>query len=85
MNEWIARGDEKSKDAAAWAKLPAFDHAKWYQEELERREEERLQVFLDPEPEMEEGAPIRVKVGVTMRLDLPIVADFRSARQQLAG
>lgn len=77
VNKWIARGDEKSKDAAAWAKLPAFDHAKWYQEELERQEEERLQVFLGPEPEVEEGVPIRVKVRVSMRLDLLIVADFQ--------
>lgn len=79
INKWIARGDEKSRDAAAWARLPAFDHAKWYQEELERQEEERLQVFLGPEPEVEEGAPIRVKVRVSMRLGPLIVADIRTS------
>ncbi|KAF3040941.1 hypothetical protein E8E12_007922 [Didymella heteroderae] len=60
VNNWIGRGDEKSKDAAAWAKLPAFDHTKWYQEELERQEEERRQLFLGPEPEHQEGEPIVV-------------------------
>ena len=77
VNKWIARGDEKSREAAAWAKLPAFDHAKWYQEELERQEEERLQVFLGQEPEVEEGAPIRVKVCVSILLDFLIVTDVQ--------
>lgn len=64
VNKWIARGDEKSKDAAAWAKLPAFNHAQWYQEELERQEEERLELFLGPEPEEQEDEPVRVRVGI---------------------
>jgi hypothetical protein len=62
VNKWIARGDEKSKEAAAWAKLPAFNHAQWYQEELERQEEERLQLFLGREPKEQENEPVRVKV-----------------------
>lgn len=63
VNKWIARGDEKSKDAAAWAKLPAFNHAQWYQEELERQEEERLEQYLGPEPEQQENEPEREKVS----------------------
>lgn len=62
VNKWIKRGDEKSKDAAAWAKLPAFNHDQWYREELERREHDRLELFLGPEPEEQEDEPVRVKV-----------------------
>ena len=62
VNKWIARGDEKSKDAAAWAKTPAFNHAQWYQEELERQENERMEFFLGPVPEAQEGEPMRPKV-----------------------
>lgn len=64
VNKWIARGDEKSKDAATWAKLPAFNHAQWYQDELERQEEERLELFLGPEPEEQEDEPVRVRIGI---------------------
>lgn len=68
VNKWIARGDKQSRDAAAWAKLPAFDHAKWYQEELERQEEERLQIYLGPEPKAKEGEPILLKVSLSIHL-----------------
>ncbi|KAF2631906.1 hypothetical protein BU25DRAFT_454288 [Macroventuria anomochaeta] len=70
INKWIARGDEKSTDAAAWAKTPAFNHAQWYQEELERQEEERMEYFLGPEPESQEGEPVRVKITMSWPEDL---------------
>ena len=63
VNKWIARGDEKSKDAAAWAKIPAFNHAQWYQEQLEQMEAEKMEFFLGAIPDVQEGEHVRPKVG----------------------
>lgn len=62
VNKWIARGDQKSKDASAWAKTPAFNHAQWYQERLEQLEDERMEFFLGPIPDDQEGDPARERV-----------------------
>lgn len=62
INKWIARGDEKSKDAAAWAKTPAFNHSQWYQEQLEQMEDERMEFFLGPIPDEHDGDPVRERV-----------------------
>ena len=63
INRWIARGDEKSKDSAAWAKTPAFNHAQWYREQLEQIEDEKMEFFLGPIPDVQEDEPVRPKVG----------------------
>lgn len=65
INRWIARGEQKSKDSSAWAKTPAFNHAQWYQEELERREEERMEGFLGSVPDMREDEPVWPKVSIS--------------------
>src|SRR5690242_10864341 len=62
VNKWIARGGEKSKDSSAWAKTPAFNHDKWYQEQLERNEDERMEFFLGPVPDAQPGDPVRESV-----------------------
>lgn len=64
LNTWIAQGSQKSKDSSAWAKTPAFNHAQWYQEQLEQMEDESLEYFLGPTPEVQEGAPVRPKVRI---------------------
>lgn len=62
INKWIARGDQKSKESSAWAKTPAFNQAQWYQEKLEQMEEEQMEFFLGPIPEVQGGEPMRPKV-----------------------
>lgn len=62
INKWIARANEKSTDAAAWAKMPAFNHDEWYQEILQQEEEEHSERFLGPVPAVQEGEPMRQKV-----------------------
>ena len=65
LNKWIARGDQKSRGSSAWAKTPAFNHDQWHQEQLELLEEERMEFFLGPIPDAQEGEPMRPKVGLT--------------------
>lgn len=65
INKWIARGHEKSTDSAAWAKLPAFNHAQWAQDAFERDEEDRMEFFLGPVPDAQEGEPVRPKVSLS--------------------
>ncbi|KAJ8108105.1 hypothetical protein OPT61_g8405 [Boeremia exigua] len=55
VHKWIARGKEKTKESAAWAKTPAFNHTQWYQEQLDQMEEDRLGFFLGPKPAALEG------------------------------
>ncbi|KAJ4986899.1 hypothetical protein SVAN01_07577 [Stagonosporopsis vannaccii] len=70
INKWIARGDERSKDASAWAKTPAFNHTQWYQDQLEREEAERMEFFLGPLPNEQEGLPMRESIIVDWPEDL---------------
>ena len=55
LNEWIASAHVKSKDASAWAKMPAFDPNKWYYEKVEEMEQQHKQIFKGPIPDVAEG------------------------------
>ncbi|RMZ69122.1 dna polymerase v family and armadillo-type fold domain-containing [Pyrenophora seminiperda CCB06] len=50
INEWIFKARSKSTEASAWAKTPAFDPNKWYQNEIEEMERHRKQKFKGPLP-----------------------------------
>lgn len=64
INKWIARGDQKSRAPSVWAKTPAFNHGQWHQEQLELLEEEKMEFFLGPIPDFQEGEPVRPKVVI---------------------
>jgi hypothetical protein len=55
INEWIATAHVKSKDASAWAKMPAFDANKWYYDQVQELEQQHKQVFKGAIPEVVEG------------------------------
>jgi hypothetical protein len=55
INEMISNTHIKSKDAAAWAKIPAFDANKWYYEQVADMEQRLKQVFKGPLPKAAEG------------------------------
>jgi hypothetical protein len=63
VNKWIARGGRKSKESSVWANTPAFKQDQWCQDQLELREEETMELFLGPIPNMQEGEAIRPKVN----------------------
>ncbi|CAI6238966.1 unnamed protein product [Periconia digitata] len=50
INTWIRRPDPKSVHSAAWAKLPAYDENKWYDEQLRERDALRKQAFKGEPP-----------------------------------
>ena len=62
INQWIARGDEKSKESSAWAKMPAFKFNDWYQQRLQQQDNEFRERFLGPVPDVQEDEPERIKV-----------------------
>jgi hypothetical protein len=62
INQWIAQGNEKSKDSSAWAKMPAFNIDGWYQQQLQQQDNERRERFLGPVPNVQEDEPERLKV-----------------------
>jgi hypothetical protein len=45
VNQWILKAHSKSKDSAAWAKMPAFDPDKWYSEQIGEMEYQRKKGF----------------------------------------
>ncbi|KAA8625044.1 hypothetical protein TUN199_02461 [Pyrenophora tritici-repentis] len=51
INEWISKGNTRSAESSAWAKMPAFHSGNWHYEEAEQRERERKQQFKEPVPE----------------------------------
>ncbi|KAF2706849.1 hypothetical protein K504DRAFT_385688 [Pleomassaria siparia CBS 279.74] len=51
VNKWIEHAMTKSTASSTWAKLPAFEHNKWYESMLREDENERKQKFKNPKPE----------------------------------
>ncbi|OSS49695.1 hypothetical protein B5807_06148 [Epicoccum nigrum] len=70
INQWIAQGNEKSKDSSAWAKMPAFNIDGWYQQQLQQQDNERRERFLGPVPNVQEDEPERLKIVVHWPRDL---------------
>lgn len=62
INKWVARGDEKSRESSAWAKMPAFNQEQWLQEQLERIEDEQTDMYLGPVPEAQNDESMRSTV-----------------------
>jgi hypothetical protein len=62
INHWIARGNEKSKESSAWAKMRAFNVDDWYQQQLQQQDNERRERFLGPVPNAQEDEPERLTV-----------------------
>lgn len=54
VNDWINRGDVKSKDSAAWPKIGSYCPAQWIQGYLAEEEEQRAAFFLGPIPDRED-------------------------------
>ncbi|KAF2746488.1 hypothetical protein M011DRAFT_85036 [Sporormia fimetaria CBS 119925] len=50
VNKWMADVRPKTGASAAWAKMPAFDHAKWYQEQVAQKDAERREQFKGEAP-----------------------------------
>jgi hypothetical protein len=50
INEWISNAHTKSRESAAWAKLPAYDANKWHYDRVEEKENESKQRFKGPVP-----------------------------------
>lgn len=65
LNKWIDQVDQKSRGPSAWVKTPAFNHDQWHQEQLGLLEDERMEFFLGPIPDVQEGEPARSKVCTT--------------------
>ena len=63
INQWITKAPTKSKDSAAWAKMPAFDPDTWYYNQVEAMEAERKQQFKGPIPTTVEGKTQLPKVS----------------------
>ncbi|KAF9696079.1 hypothetical protein EKO04_006091 [Ascochyta lentis] len=70
INKWITRGDQKSKESSAWAKVPAFNQAQWCQDQFELEQEEKMGLFLGPVPDMQEGEAMRPKITLDWPKDL---------------
>ncbi|KAJ4361164.1 hypothetical protein N0V95_002133 [Ascochyta clinopodiicola] len=70
INKWISRGDQKSRESSVWAKTPAFNQDQWYQGQLELKEQERMELFLGPVPDTQEGEALRPRITVDWPEDL---------------
>ncbi|UPX10798.1 uncharacterized protein EKO05_0001437 [Ascochyta rabiei] len=70
INKWIARGAQKSKESAVWAKTPAFNQSQWYQDQLELLEQERMELFLGPVPDTRENEAVRPRITIDWPEDL---------------
>ena len=62
INQWIAQGNEKSKESSAWAKMHAFKFDNWYQQQLQQQDNELRERFTKPVPDVQEDEPERLKV-----------------------
>ncbi|KAF2131619.1 hypothetical protein P153DRAFT_336064 [Dothidotthia symphoricarpi CBS 119687] len=72
INQWISNAHVKSREAASWAKTPAFDANKWYYEEIEAMELEHKQKFKGPVPDASEDARQLLRATVDWPEDLSI-------------
>ena len=70
INRWIARGNEKSAESSAWAKMRAFNFDDWYQQRLQQQDNELRLRFLGPVPDVQEDEPERQKVKFLRYVEL---------------
>lgn len=53
LNDWIAKGGERTKGSRAWAKMPAYNADQWYYGAVQQMEDARKEAFKTDEPEGE--------------------------------
>lgn len=50
INQWIFQAHVKSRDASAWAKIPAYNPDDWYYQQIEAKQNARKALFRGPVP-----------------------------------
>ncbi|KAF1835518.1 hypothetical protein BDW02DRAFT_548101 [Decorospora gaudefroyi] len=55
INDWISKAHNRTKDSSAWAKMPAFDAKKWYDNQIGEQVQQHKQIFRGPISEAPEG------------------------------